>query len=58
MLLDQRRRKIVRATKLHEAGDTPWEDRDLAAWLSLVMLRGKIVVEKGRPQRWRNSSAA
>jgi dihydropyrimidinase len=24
---------------------TPWEGRDLAAWPSLVMLRGKIVVE-------------
>jgi dihydropyrimidinase len=30
---------------LHEADYTPWEGRDLAAWPSLVMLRGKVVVE-------------
>ena len=43
----QRRRKTVHAAELHEADYSPWEDRDLAAWPSLVMLRGKIVVEKG-----------
>ena len=47
MPFDPRRRKIVRATELHEADYTPWEGRDLAAWPSLVMLRGKIVVEEG-----------
>jgi dihydropyrimidinase len=47
VLLDPRRRKIVRAAELHEADYTPWEGRDLAAWPSLVMLRGKIVVEAG-----------
>jgi dihydropyrimidinase len=45
VLLDPRQRKIVRAAELHEADYTPWEGRDLAAWPSLVMLRGKIVVE-------------
>jgi dihydropyrimidinase len=47
VLLDPRRRKIVRAAELHEADYSPWEGRDLAAWPSLVMLRGKIVVENG-----------
>src|SRR3974377_1492271 len=47
VLLDPRQRKIVRAAELHEADYTPWEGRDLAAWPSLVMLRGKIVVEGG-----------
>ena len=47
VLLDPRHRKIVRAVELHEADYTPWEGRDLAAWPSLVMLRGKIVVENG-----------
>jgi len=47
VLLDPRNRKIVRAAELHEADYTPWEGRDLAAWPSLVMLRGKIVVEGG-----------
>jgi dihydropyrimidinase len=47
VLLDPRRRHIVRAAELHEADYSPWEGRDLAAWPSLVMLRGKIVVENG-----------
>src|SRR5947199_2382639 len=47
VLLDPRRRKIVRAAELHETDYTPWEGRDLAAWPSLVLLRGKIVVEGG-----------
>jgi dihydropyrimidinase len=47
VLLDPRQRKILRAAELHEADYTPWEGRDLAAWRSLVMLRGKIVVENG-----------
>ena len=32
---------------MHEADYSPWEGRDLAAWPSLTMLRGKIVVEGG-----------
>jgi dihydropyrimidinase len=47
VLLDPRQRKIVRAAELHEADYSPWEGRDLAAWPSLVMLRGKVVVEAG-----------
>jgi dihydropyrimidinase len=47
VLLDPRHRKIVHAAELHEADYTPWEGRDLAAWPSLTMLRGKIVVEDG-----------
>ncbi|MGH7092301.1 MAG: amidohydrolase family protein [Stellaceae bacterium] len=47
VVLDPRRRHIVRAAELHEADYTPWEDRDLAAWPSLTMLRGKIVVDGG-----------
>jgi len=47
VLLDPRHRKIVRAAELHEADYSPWEGRDLAAWPSLVMLRGKIVVDNG-----------
>src|SRR5438876_10506131 len=47
VLLDPRGRKTVRAAELHEADYTPWEGRDLAAWPSLTMLRGKIVVDNG-----------
>jgi dihydropyrimidinase len=47
VLLDTSRRHIVRAAEMHEADYSPWEGRDLAAWPSLTMLRGKIVVEGG-----------
>jgi dihydropyrimidinase len=47
VLLDPRRRHIVRAADMHEADYSPWEGRALAAWPSLVMLRGKIAVEAG-----------
>jgi len=47
VMLDPRRRKIVRAAELHEADYTPWEGRDLAAWPSMTMLRGKVVIENG-----------
>ena len=47
VLLDTRKRHTVRAAEMHEADYSPWEGRDLAAWPSLTMLRGKIVVENG-----------
>jgi dihydropyrimidinase len=47
VLLDARQRHIVRAADMHEADYSPWEGRDLAAWPSLTMLRGKVVVEGG-----------
>jgi dihydropyrimidinase len=47
VLLDPRQRHIVRAAELHEADYSPWEGRDLAAWPSTTVLRGKIVVENG-----------
>ncbi len=47
VVLDPRRRHIVRAAEMHEADYSPWEGRDLAAWPSLTMLRGKVVVEGG-----------
>ncbi|HVH74883.1 MAG TPA: amidohydrolase family protein [Stellaceae bacterium] len=48
VVLDPRRRHVVHAAEMHEADYSPWEGRDLAAWPSLTMLRGKIVVEGGR----------
>src|SRR5207249_718567 len=47
VLLDTRRRHVVRAAEMHEADYSPWEGRDLAAWPSMTMLRGRIVVENG-----------
>jgi dihydropyrimidinase len=48
VLLDSRKRHVVRAAEMHEADYSPWEGRDLAVWPSLTMLRGKVVVENGR----------
>jgi dihydropyrimidinase len=50
VLLDAQKRHIVHAAEMHEADYSPWEGRDLAAWPSLTMLRGKIVVENGALQ--------
>ncbi|MBV9828250.1 MAG: amidohydrolase family protein [Alphaproteobacteria bacterium] len=47
VLLDTRQRHTVRAADMHEADYSPWEDRDLACWPSLTMLRGKVMVESG-----------
>jgi dihydropyrimidinase len=48
VVLDPRRRHTVRAADMHEADYSPWEGRDLAAWPSLTILRGKIAAEAGR----------
>jgi dihydropyrimidinase len=47
VVLDPRRRNTVRTAELHEADYSPWEGRDLAAWPSVTILRGKIVVDNG-----------
>jgi dihydropyrimidinase len=47
VLLDTRKRHVVRVADMHEADYSPWEGRDLACWPSLTMLRGKIMVENG-----------
>jgi len=45
VLLDPRRRRVLKAAELHEADYSPWEGRDVAAWPSMTILRGKVVVE-------------
>ncbi|HEY1300862.1 MAG TPA: amidohydrolase family protein, partial [Stellaceae bacterium] len=47
VVLDPRRRHIVRAAEMHEADYSPWEGRDLAVWPSVTILRGKVVVDNG-----------
>ena len=47
VLLDTRKRHVVKAAEMHEADYSPWEGRDLACWPSMTLLRGKIVVEGG-----------
>ena len=61
VLLDPRARRVLRKEDLHETDYTPWEGHEVAAWPSMTILRGKIVVENGRflaaPER-RSVSAA
>jgi dihydropyrimidinase len=47
-VLDPADKRVIRAEDLHEADYTPWEGRKMAAWPSLTILRGKVVVENGR----------
>src|SRR5436190_6281406 len=47
VLLDPRARKVLRREDLHETDYTPWEGHEVAAWPSMTILRGKIVVENG-----------
>ena len=46
-VLDPALRRTVRKEDLHEADYTPWEGREVHAWPSLTMLRGKVAVENG-----------
>jgi dihydropyrimidinase len=48
VLLDPRRRRVIRKEDLHETDYTPWEGHEVAAWPSATILRGKIVVENGQ----------
>ena len=47
-LLDPRSRRLIRKEDLHETDYTPWEGHEVAAWPSMTILRGKIVVENGQ----------
>ncbi|HEV8679674.1 MAG TPA: amidohydrolase family protein [Stellaceae bacterium] len=47
VLLDPRASRVIRKEDLHETDYTPWEGHEVAAWPSLTILRGKVVVEGG-----------
>ena len=48
VLLDPRAgARDLRKEDLHETDYTPWEGHEVAAWPSMTILRGKIVVEDG-----------
>ncbi len=47
VLLDPRSRRVIRKEDLHETDYTPWEGHDVAAWPSMTILHGKVVVESG-----------
>ena len=46
-VLDPAQKRIVRQEDLHETDYSPWEGREVAAWPTLTILRGKIMVEDG-----------
>ena len=48
VLLDPRSRRVIRKEDLHETDYSPWEGHEVAAWPSMTILRGKIVVENGQ----------
>ena len=48
VLLDPKRAGPIRKENLHETDYTPWEDWDAAAWPSITIQRGKVVVEDGK----------
>jgi dihydropyrimidinase len=48
VLLDPRTRRVLRKEDLHETDYTPWEGHEVAAWPSMTILRGKVVVENGQ----------
>jgi dihydropyrimidinase len=45
VLLDPRKRRLLKAESLHEADYTPWEGHEVAVWPSMTVLRGKVVVD-------------
>src|ERR1700758_145651 len=48
VLLDTRARRVLRKEDLHETDYTPWEGHEVAAWPSMTILRGKVVVDNGK----------
>jgi dihydropyrimidinase len=47
-ILDASAKHTLREEDLHESDYSPWAGYEVAAWPVLTVLRGKIVVEKGR----------
>jgi dihydropyrimidinase len=48
VVLDTSRRRTVRAQELHEADYSPWEGKEVGAWPSATVLRGKVMVADGK----------
>jgi dihydropyrimidinase len=46
-VLDPALRRVIRNEDLHETDYSPWEGRQVDAWPSMTLLRGKVVVENG-----------
>ncbi len=48
VVLDTSQRRTVRAQELHEADYSPWEGKEVGAWPSVTVLRGKVMVADGK----------
>ena len=48
VVLDTSKRRTVRAQDMHEADYSPWEGKEVGAWPSVTVLRGKVMVEEGK----------
>jgi dihydroorotase-like cyclic amidohydrolase len=48
VLLDTSVRRVLRAADLHGSDYSAWEGWEVHGWPSLVMLRGKVIVQDGR----------
>jgi dihydropyrimidinase len=48
VVLDTSKRRTVRAQELHETDYTPWEGKEVSAWPSVTVLRGKVMVADGK----------
>ena len=48
VVLDTSKRRTVRAQDLHETDYTPWEGKEVGAWPSVTVLRGKVMVADGK----------
>ena len=46
-ILDPALRRTIRKEDLHEADYSPWEGHEVAAWPSMTILRGSVMVEDG-----------
>ena len=46
-VLDPAEKRTVTAARLHEADYTPWEGFEADIWPTVVVLRGKVVMEDG-----------
>jgi dihydropyrimidinase len=44
-ILDTTEARVVTSSDLHEADYTPWEGYEVAAWATMTVLRGQVVVE-------------
>jgi dihydropyrimidinase len=48
VIFDPTIRRKVRVEDLHEADYSPWEGHDIQGWPETIILRGKVVVDKGK----------